>query len=396
MIVLHTRKGREKKLQNNYLWLFSEDLGDTLADESSGIANLFSAEGVFLGKGLYQSQSHKPFRLLSTLDRPIDRAFFQERFAQAAQRRIPFFPQPVYRLVHGEADFLPGLIVDRYGDVFVLQLRHVALEPFKEAIVSALRALFPETKGVLERSDFASTPEHALHRKRGVLWGEVPEEVVICENGVQQAVPLLQGQKTGFFLDQRWNWQRAVQLVQQLGLSGQRVLDLFCYTGGFSLHLAKGVQMRCQGVDKSADAVEWANRNASANGLSSLCAFAQADAFSWEPSRKDLRFVVIDPPALVKSPRELKTAKALLANLCARVFRWMDDPGVLVLFSCAYFLGWPELEEIARRAAADTGKVLHVLDQTRQPPDHPWLLQMPETLYLRGLWLQVSENRGRQ
>ena len=214
---------------------FADELVDIQADRDLGIANVFEENGGFLGKGLFLKGASKTVRMLTLRDEEIDEPFFLRRFRRALSVRTRINPNVAYRLINAESEGLPGLIVDRYGDYLVAQIRHPALEEKKPQIISALRALYEGgIRGIFERSDFESTPEYRLNRHSGVLWGEVPEETTVWVDGIAYLIRFKTGQKTGLFLDQQASRAKARQLIRTYHLEGQPASDLLCYTGGFS------------------------------------------------------------------------------------------------------------------------------------------------------------------
>ncbi len=399
MIVVTVRQQKAPKIRNRYGWVFADEIADIVSDREQGIANVFAEDGEFLGKGLFLRGASKTVRMLTLKEEEIDETFFFSRFRKALALRERICRNAAYRLVNAESEMLPGLIIDRYGGYFVVQIRHPALEDKKPQIVSALRALFEESiRGILERSDFESTPEVGLERYSGVLWGEIPEETPVSVDGITYLIRLKAGQKTGLFLDQQESRAKARQLIRAYRLEGQRALDLFCYTGGFSLAMAQE-GMLSTGVDKSAPDIETAKRMADRNGLANETCFITADVFYWlqdqmqDSSERRRRYgmIVIDPPSFIKSQKEKPYGKRLLTELMKASLPLLSPHGIIGLCSCSYHLGWEEMIESARRASADCGKALIAVDQNIQSPDHPWLLQMPETLYLKCLWMTVPD-----
>ncbi len=397
MIIVTVRRQKAPKIRNRYGWVFADELVDIQADRDLGIANVFEENGGFLGKGLFLKGASKTVRMLTLRDEEIDEPFFLRRFRRALSVRTRINPNVAYRLINAESEGLPGLIVDRYGDYLVAQIRHPALEEKKPQIISALLELYEGgIRGIFERSDFESTPEYRLNRHSGVLWGEVPEETTVWVDGIAYLIRFKTGQKTGLFLDQQASRAKARQLIRTYHLEGQPALDLFCYTGGFSFTMAQE-GMTTLGVDKSAPDIETAQRMAEINGLTGQTGFIVDDVFSWllnqtmekPPLGKPYGLIVIDPPSLIKSQQERPYGKRLLTELVRSVLPLLAPNGLICLCSCSYHLGWEEMIESVRRASADCGKAVIVVDQNVQSPDHPWLLQMPETLYLKCLWMTV-------
>jgi len=393
MIVITTKRGKSSKIKNNYLWLFSDEIKEIIGDARMGIANLFSEEGEFLGKGLFNRNSKKTFRLLSHEDNKIDMEFFIWRFRKALDYRKRFYNSNVYRMINAESDMLPGLIIDRYNDYFVIQIRHPVLEEYKSHIIDALVYTFKNSiKGIFERSDFESSPESNLKRNIGILYGEIPEIIRIEENGIKYDVRLLEGQKTGFFMDQKDTRTKSVELATQFGFLKEKALDLFCYTGSFALNLAKA-GMYATGIDKSSIDIETAKGNAALNELSDKTEFHVCDAFTWDNKHSnEYRMIIIDPPSLIKEKKEIPYGKRLFTSLMAKGIKMLKKPGIIGLCSCAYHIGWNELEESIRRGCADTNTKVTIVSQNIQSLDHPWMMQMPESLYLKCYWAYIDKN----
>jgi 23S rRNA (cytosine1962-C5)-methyltransferase len=398
MIIVTVKQEKTAKLKNRYGWVFADEIKEVICDRDSGIANVFSEKREFIGKGLFYKHSSKTVRMLTLTDEEIDSAFFYERIHTALQYRQRLSLADFYRLINAESDALPGLIIDRYGRYFVLQIRHPALEEKKALIIETLKTIFAGSiSGIFERSDFESTPELGLNRNTGLLWGEVPEEIEADIDGIRYVLKIQSGQKTGMFLDQRSTRSKAREIVGRYHLQGKEALDLFCYTGGFCLTLAQE-GMRCTGIDKSVEDIEIAKKTAVLNRLEKQIQYVCADVFSWfqdtliNPSETTKKYdmIILDPPSLIKSQKEKSYGKRILTELVRNSINVLQKNGFIGLCSCSYHLGWEEMIESARRAAADCGKTLIGCEQNIQSPDHPWLLQMPETLYLKCLWFTVS------
>jgi len=375
------KAGKGKKVRNFYPGLFADELAS--APEQAGVVQVFSEEDGLLGVGYYDPQSRMAVRLYRFEDGPLDKKFFLERFARARQKRAQM--GDFYRLVHAEADGLPGLIVDRFGGVLVVQVRNRAMEALRVHWLPALiEALQPA--GIYERSDVDSRRQEGLPEQVGVLYGEVPPVLEVQEDGLVFQIPLALAQKTGYYLDQRENRRRLEQVVGP----GERVLDVYSYVGAFALRAArKGAYALA--VDKDLDALAVLDRAASAQGLRVDIRQGDAVAVLEDLARgktPPFRHVLLDPPTLVKKPDELPRVKRLLVDLLRPALRLLDREGWLWLSSCAYYLGLEALLEVTRRAAADEGRRLRVHAVHYNPPDHPWSLHVPESLYLKTVVFQ--------
>jgi 23S rRNA (cytosine1962-C5)-methyltransferase len=393
MNLIFAKKGRAEKVQNYYLWLFHDEVERVVLDTSMGIANLFSHNQEFVGKGLFVQGASKTFRLLTHVDEPIDFAFFLRRIQKALSVRKVRGHFSWFRLIHGEGDLLPGVIADFYQGTLTIQLRHPVWEEYRSPLIDAFRsALADSLCGIYERSDFESSPEIGLKRHVGVLWGAPEHHQLFKEHELTFSAHLQKGQKTGFFLDQKDGRQFFNEYLRRADLKDSSGLDLFCYTGSFALYMAKwGIQSI--GVDKSVEDILLAKENAKRNRLDSRVLFECADAFSWlDQDKRKYKVLFIDPPALVKSKNELFVGKRKMISLVTKAMERIDCPGLMGLCSCSYHFGWNEMEEVLRKSAFSTRKQVRVISQTIQSTDHPWLLQMPETLYLRCFWVEVDQD----
>ena len=338
-----------------------------------------------LGTAHYSDSSQITLRLLSERVETIDRAFYLSRIAAAeAHRKRVVTNSEAYRLVHGEGDRLPGLVIDRYGDFLTLQTLDQGMDRAKAEIVSCLEELFAP-KGLVERNDVAVRKREALPLQSGVLAGEVPETVAVQMNGLKLHADLLQGQKTGIFLDQRENYIAAARYGRG------RALDCFTSTGGFALHLAA----RCESVeavDSSEASLRVARMNCEANGIANV-ELREADVFELlaghASAHRRFDIVVLDPPAFAKSRQSLDAAVRGYREINRRALELLGPGGTLVTCSCSHHLSEAALLEIVASASLDTGKNLRVLERRMQAQDHPVLLTVPETLYLKCLILEV-------
>ncbi len=379
MRVVYLKKGVERKVKNFYPWIFKDEIEEVIGEEGH-ISNVFSKSGDFLGKGFF-SESRIAVRMLTSKDEEIDEKFFFSRIKIARSRR-PFSDDQSFRLIHAEGDFLPGIVVDKYGSGFALQFRTKGAELLKEEFVNALLQ-FSNASFIYERSDFGTSSEEGLERNRGLLRGRVPDVMFVEENSLKFLVDIPNGQKTGFFFDQRRN-RRLVR-----NLPGEKALDLYTYTGGFALNLAySGFEVL--GVDKSEGDIEIAKENAKINGLKAE--FVVSDAFEFlEGTSEKFDVVVADPPSLIKRKGERKKAISILSNLTRLVKGVLKVGGFFVLCSCAYNIDTSILIESIRRGIEGEGLVWRILNVTYQDTDHPYIAQIPETLYLKCIWARLEK-----
>ena len=363
-------------------WIFASDVVDR-GDAAPGDAvRVLDPKSKFLGVAHYSSASQITLRLLSTRPEIIDRTFFQTRLAAAlAHRERVVQNSDAYRLVFSEGDLLPGLIVDRYGPCLALQTLNQGMDRARDVIVDCLQELLAPI-GILARNDASVRKLEGLPLEVITLDGEIPERVHIRMNGLQLEADLLHGQKTGVYLDQRENYLAVGRWARG------RVLDCFTSSGGFALHAASQAES-VEAVDSSAGALATAEANAKANGITNIN-FRQADVFDFL-SGLDRRYsmVVLDPPAFAKSRRAVEDAARGYKDINFRALRLLDSGGVLVTCSCSHHMSEGAFYEVIARAALDAGKTLRVLERRTQASDHPILLTVPETMYLKCLVLEV-------
>ncbi|MFN4232982.1 class I SAM-dependent rRNA methyltransferase [Thermus sp.] len=377
MLRVVVKPGKERKVRNFYPNLYRDELEEI--PSQAGVAEAVAADGSFLAVGYLDPGSRIPFRAYRFDPGPLDRAFFLARFQRALRKREGMGPS--HRLVHGEADGLPGLVVDRFGEVLVLQVRTRGMEALREVWFPALlQAVGP--KGVYERSDVEARRQEGLPERVGVVYGEVPEVLAVEEDGLVFPIPLALAQKTGFYLDQRENRR----LLEGMVRPGERVLDVFSYVGAFALRAArKGAHALA--VDKDLEALSVLDRVALRMGLK--VDIRQGEALEvLRGLEGPFHHILLDPPTLVKRPEEIPPMKRHLVDLSREALRLLAPGGYLWLSTCSYHLKAEDLLEVVRRAAADRGMRLRVHALTHQPQDHPWSLHVPESLYLKTVILQ--------
>jgi 23S rRNA (cytosine1962-C5)-methyltransferase len=376
-IVVITSRGLER-LRLGHRWVYKSDVRSAQAEPGS-IVRVNDERGRTHGRAFYSDKSQIAIRLLTHDDVPVDRSFVAERLRQAAAYRLTVVENTeAYRLVHSESDQLPSIVVDRYGDYLVLQTLSQGSERQKQLIVELLVELF-SPKGILERNDPKVRLLEGLERKVGVLHGEVPPEVFVKENGIAFIYDLTHGQKTGAFLDQRENHWAARRYA-----SGE-VLDCFSYHGGFALTVA-GNSAHVEGVDMSAVAVEVARRNQDLNVIGNV-RFREANAFDllkeYDEVGRRFDMVILDPPAFAKNRDSLPAAQRGYKEINLRALKLLKPGGYLVTCSCSYHLSEPLFLQLIAEAANDARRTVAIVDRRTQAQDHPILLTMPETHYLK-------------
>jgi 23S rRNA (cytosine1962-C5)-methyltransferase len=374
------------RIASGHPWIFSSDLAERDGAQPGEAVRVLDHRGRALGIAHYSSTSQIALRLLSRGTEPIGREFYMGRLLAAEEhRRGVVRHSDSYRVVHGEADLLPALVVDRYADYLVVQTLSQGMDAAKADIVACLEEIF-RPKGMVARNDVPVRAKEQLPLETSVLAGEVPESVTVQMNGLTLRADLLHGQKTGIFLDQRENYRAAARYAR-----GGKALDCFTSTGGFALHLAPKCES-VEAVDSSAGALETARANAAANASGNI-EFREADVFDllagYASARRQFAMVVLDPPAFAKSRQSLEAAARGYKEINLRALRLLPPGGILVTCSCSHHMSEAMLLELIAEASLDAGRTLRVLERRTQAQDHPILLTVPETHYLKCLILEV-------
>lgn len=376
-----------KRLAGGHPWVFRSDLAEAPTGPA-GVVRITDARGHAHGWAWWSPASEIALRRVERdSDATIDRAWWRARLAHALARRVPLASDTnACRLVHGEGDGLPALVVDRYDRWLVVQFLSAAVEAQRALVVDVLQELAAPA-GILARNDASVRTREGLPRTVEIVGGTVPEEIEVNEHGVIYLAAPWTGQKTGAFLDQREN------RVMLRGYARGRALDVFSYHGSFALHLARGADS-VTAVDASAQALERARANAARNGIGTL-ACVEADAFDYlrDAAARGERFDVIalDPPALAKNRGSIAGALRGYKELNLRAMRLLAPGGVLFTASCSYHVTKPMFLDVVREAAADSQRPIILRAITGQPLDHPEVLTIPETGYLKGLLLENGE-----
>jgi len=378
-----------------HLWVYSNEV-DTRktalsAFEPGGTVNIQSASGRSLGTGYINPHSLICARLMTRRAGAVfDEDFFVQRLQTALALREAFYRQPYYRLVYGEGDGLPGLIVDRYGEILVMQVTTAGMERCKAEILGALHRVL-DIKGVLLRND---TPVRELEKLDSTVetLGEVPASVQLEEGGVRFEVSLGEGQKTGWFFDQRGN-----RLAMHKYVAGRRVLDVFSYIGAWGLQAARAGATEVCCVDASAPARELLQRNAAANGLEARLQVEGGDAFeviaALQAANRQFDVVMVDPPAFIKRRKDIPGGEGAYHRLNRQALQLLAPGGFLISSSCSMHLAAERLQQLLLKAARDSGRRLQVLERGFQGVDHPVHPAIPETAYLKTLFCRVLPAR---
>jgi 23S rRNA (cytosine1962-C5)-methyltransferase len=380
------------RLQEGHVWVYRSDVKTTGSVAPGSLVRVLGPRGRFFGNALYSSASQIAIRMISYDDVPDLPALIAQRIREAVAYRSEVVANTdAYRIVFSEADFLPGLIADRYSDVFSVQILTQAMDatPVREAVVQTLVEEF-KPAGIVERVDTRIRElEQLPPRQSGLLYGDKSATIITMNGepgkGVRFHYDGLEGQKTGAFLDQRENYSAAAQYGHG------EALDVFCYQGGFALHLAPKCSV-VTGVDSSRPALEMADKNAALNGRE--LEWIEGNAFDllkdYASSGKQYDTIVLDPPAFAKSRRDLDKAMRGYKELNLRALKMLRRGGVLVTCSCSYHVSAGEFLEVVAQAAQDAHRTLRLLENRAQANDHPILITVPETAYLKCLICHVS------
>lgn len=399
-LVLVTKKA-QASIRRGHPWVYFDEITDAFGTpENGGIVDVVSDKGTYLGSGLYSAHSKIRVRLLSAnANDKYDAAFFARRLRYAidCRRSIMGDDFSACRLVFGEADGLPGLTVDRFGDVCVTQVLSYGMDMRRDILYAALRDILAEygvpLRGIYERNDVPLREQEGLTQGKG--WyrpetvGNRSTTTEITENGVRYLVDFENGQKTGFFLDQKYNRLAVARMAK-----GKRVLDCFTHTGSFALNAAMGGAAHVTAVDVSQTALDCAAENARRNGLADKVDFLCADVFDLLPDlaskgEKPYDFIILDPPAFTKSRRTVHSAERGYKEINYRAMRLLPRGGYLATCSCSHFMKNELFVSMLRDAASDAGVQLRQLEARQQCCDHPVLWNVPETDYLKFYLFQI-------
>lgn len=390
MLTLRLKANEDRRLRAGHLWVYSNEI-DTRENyrqiEPGSLCRLEDARGKPLGLGYVNPQALLAVRLLSgKADAQIDSAWFQRRLASSLALRERLYPGPYYRLVHGESDGLPGIVIDRYGEVLAIQLTTAGAERLRAPLVAALHALL-RPRGLVFRHDSSSREAEGLFSTVEVE-GEVPARVRIEEGGVAFEVDPREGQKTGWFYDQADNRERLRRYVR-----GARVLDVFSYAGAWALRAAAFGAAAVTAVDRSAAALDSARHNAALNGreLETLEGEALDRLRELRAAGRQFEVVVVDPPALIKKRKDHAAGLAHYGALNRAALQLLAPDGVLVSCSCSHHLADDELQRVLLREARAVGRRAALLEQGGQGPDHPVHPAIPETRYLKAFILRAVQ-----
>lgn len=383
------KRHEDRRLRAGHPWIFSNEIDRLEGDPADGdLVDVHDFRGAFLGRGYYNHTSLIAARLLTRGRDAIDAGFFAKRLERALRLRETLMPgTPTLRLVYGEADLLPGLVVDRYQDWLSVQILTLGIEARADLVREALQTVLAP-RGVVRAADAPVRTLEGLPLERSTWWGDVPATIELDLDGFRVEADLLGGQKTGLFLDQRMNRRRAAAYAP-----GRRALDLFCYQGEWSLHLARAGAREVIAVDSSAPALDKAARNLVRNGIEGVVTLRRGDAFdtlqAMEGAGERFGLVVADPPALIRSRKGIAAGARAYRELNRACMALLEEDGVLVTCSCSHHLDDAMFRQVLMESARLAHRSFRVLEWAGEAPDHPQLLAVPETHYLKCAVLQA-------
>ena len=387
---VYLKKNEDKRIRAGHPWVYANEVAKIEGEGKNGdLACVYDSDRAFLGKGYINHLSKILVRIFIRDDSEPDLDFFVNRIKRAYDLRIKLGFSNNCRAVFGEADGLPALIVDKYGDVLCIQILSLGMEKHRELIIEALKRVFSPV-GIYERSDVPVREKEGLPPFKGTVYGKFDPRVVIEENGLKLIADLQNGQKTGYFLDQKEN-RFAVRRYCQ----NAEVLDCFCNVGGFSLNAAAAGAKSVTALDISQKALSDVRENAALNGFENVINTRCGDVFEVlrEYKRQDIRFdvVILDPPAFAKSAADVKNACRGYKDINILAMKTVRDGGFLVTASCSHYMTLPLFEKMLKEAARESGRSVRLLEMKIQSPDHPALLCADETMYLKFFILQVQK-----
>ena len=394
--IVNLKKGEGRTLKAGGMWVYDNEIASTMGEiVDGGLVEVHDFDGYFMGIGYINRRSKITVRMMSRRTREIDRAFIEQRVRACVDYRKHTVDMSSCRLIFGEADFLPGIVIDKFSDVLVVESLALGIDRFKPLIVELLKQVLKEEgmpiRGVYERSDAKVRLQEGMERFKGFIGEEFDTKVSIVENGVKYMVDVKDGQKTGFFLDQKYN-RAAIRPM----CKDAKVLDCFTHTGSFALNAGMAGAKSVLGVDASELGVAQATENAALNGLSDRVSFICEDVFELLPRLEkegDLFDVVIlDPPAFTKSRNSIKNAVKGYREINLRAMKLVKNGGYYAACSCSHFMN-PELfSKTIGEAAANVHKRLRQIEYKTQSPDHPILWSRDEeSLYLKFYIFQVCD-----
>lgn len=385
--------GKEKKIINFYPNVFKDEVKTIIGDIKNGdVVDVCSADGAFVGRGYVTDSTSAFVRVLTTKDEKIDKNFILEKIRRAYKKREHLFNETnCVRAFFSEGDGIPGLIIDKFEKYVSVQFRNSGVEAFRQEIINSIKKVM-KPKGIYERSDVENRTLEGVEQKTGVIFGEIPERIIMEDNGLKYNIDIIDGQKTGFFLDQR----DSRKFIRKYLTKDTRFLDVFSSSGGFSMAALKEGCKKVTAIDKEPHALELCRENYNLNEYTGDFVTMEGDAFlllkTLVGRGEKFDVITLDPPSLIKRKADIHKGRDFFFDLCDDSFKLLSDNGILGIITCAYHISLQDLIEVTRMAASKNGKLLQVIGINYQPEDHPWILHVPETLYLKALWVKVVEN----
>ena len=386
------KKDKEQKILNFYPNVYKDEIKEILGEVKTGdVVDIITNDMKFLARGYVTEGTSAFVRVLTTKDEKIDKKFIFERIKRAYEKRKHLLDETnSVRVFYSEADYIPGLIIDKFDKWVSIQFRNSGVEIFRQEILEAVKK-YIKPKGIYERSDVENRIIEGVEEKTGVLFGEIPERIIMEDNGVKYSIDIVDGQKTGFFLDQR----DSRKFISKYINNQTRFLDVFSSSGGFSMAALKCGAKEVVALDKDAHALELCYENYKLNDFSSNFSTVEGDAFlmlnTLTTRNKKFDIITLDPPSLIKKKTDIYKGRDFFMDLCDKSFKLLENGGILGVITCAYYTSLQDLIEVTRMAASKNNKLLSVIGINYQPEDHPWILHIPETLYLKALWVKVEE-----
>ena len=383
-------KGKEKKIENFYPNVFKDEVKTIIGEIKTGeVVDVLRDDMKFVGRGYVTEGTSALVRVLTTKDEKIDKDFIYNKIKTAYEKRKHLAEETnCARVFFSEADGIPGLVIDKFEKYISIQFRNSGVEAFRQEIINAVKK-YMKPKGIYERSDVENRIHEGVEEKTGIIYGEIPDEIIMEDNGLKYTIDIANGQKTGFFLDQR----DSRKFIRPYLNEKTKFLDVFSSSGGFSMAALKENCEKVTAIDKEPYALELCKKNYELNGFANKFETLEGDAFlllkTLVGRGEKYDVITLDPPSLIKKKADIKRGREFFFELCDSSFKLLEKGGILGVITCAYHISLQDLIEVTRMAASNNGKMVQVIGINYQPEDHPWILHIPETLYLKALWVRV-------
>lgn len=385
---VYLKKNEEKRIIAGHPWVYANEVARIEGKDKNGsLACVYDFNGRYIGKGYINHLSKIIVRIFIRDNAQPDLEYYKAAIKKASDARVELGMRDCYRVVFGESDNLPALIIDKYADIFCIQLLSLGIEKNKELIVQALIELF-NPRGIYERSDVAVRSKEGLEERKGIVYGNFDPKVIVEENGLKMQVDLQNGQKTGYFLDQKEN-----RFALRRYCANKRVLDCFCNSGGFSLNAAAAGAEQVTALDISQQALFDVNTNAELNNFDNIKTM-QGDVFEalrkFKSIGETFDVIVLDPPAFCKSANDVKNAYKGYKDINILAMKLLKSGGYLISSSCSHYMTFPLFHNMLKDAARESGKNARIIEIRTQASDHPSMLSADESLYLKFFVLQIT------